>query len=87
MWPDRVSNPGPLTYESGALPIALRSPATIFSVYIVHLKSQITYLFVKFCCSISIFLSSANLIYRSTDISKCFRGSLQLRDNQSRLYK
>ena len=27
MWPDRVSNPGPPTYESGALPIALRSPA------------------------------------------------------------
>ena len=26
MWPDRVSNPGPLTYESGALPIALRGP-------------------------------------------------------------
>ena len=26
MWPDRVSNPGPLTYESGALPIVLRSP-------------------------------------------------------------
>ena len=24
---DRVSNPGPLTYESGALPIALRGPA------------------------------------------------------------
>ena len=23
MLPDRVSNPGPLTYESGALPIAL----------------------------------------------------------------
>ena len=30
MLPDRVSNPGPLTYESGALPIALRGPA-IFS--------------------------------------------------------
>ena len=30
MWPDRVSNPGPLTYESGALPTALRGrpPAT-----------------------------------------------------------
>ena len=28
MWPDRVSNPGPLTYESGALPIALRGPAS-----------------------------------------------------------
>ena len=25
MLPDRVSNPGPLTYESGALPIAPRS--------------------------------------------------------------
>ena len=27
MLPDRVSNPGPLTYESGALPIALRGTA------------------------------------------------------------
>ena len=27
MLPDRVYNPGPLTYESGALPIALRGPA------------------------------------------------------------
>ena len=30
MLPDRVSNPGPLTYESGALPIALRGPAITF---------------------------------------------------------
>ena len=29
MWPDRVSNPGPLTYESGALPIVLRGPASM----------------------------------------------------------
>ena len=29
MFPDRVSNPGPLTYESGALPIALRGPAFV----------------------------------------------------------
>ena len=29
MLPDRVSNPGPLTDESGALPIALRGPAKI----------------------------------------------------------
>ena len=28
MLPDRVSNPGPLTYESGALPTALRGPAS-----------------------------------------------------------
>ena len=27
---DRVSNPGPLTYESGALPIALRGPLSYF---------------------------------------------------------
>ena len=27
MWPDRLSNPGPLTYELGALPTALRGPA------------------------------------------------------------
>ena len=36
MLPDRVSNPGPLTYESGALPIALRGPA-FYKVY----KSQV----------------------------------------------
>ena len=30
MLPDRVSNPGPLTYESGVLPIALRGPAVVF---------------------------------------------------------
>ena len=34
MLPDRVSNPGPLTYESGALPIALRGPA-----YICHCQN------------------------------------------------
>ena len=29
MWPDRVSNPGPLTYDSDALPTALRGPANL----------------------------------------------------------
>ena len=29
MWPDRVSNPGSLTYESGALPTVLRSLANM----------------------------------------------------------
>ena len=42
--------------------------------------------FAKIGCSIGIFLNSANLICRSTDISKYFRGSLRLRDNESRLY-
>ena len=40
----------------------------------------------KFGCATCIFLNSENLICRSTDISKCFRGSIQLRDNESRLY-
>ena len=47
MLPDRVSNPGPLTYESGALPIALRGPAAdgvmhvvlLFYVHGKHLRS------------------------------------------------
>ena len=34
MLPDRVSNPGPLTYESGVLPIALRGPAPIEEIQI-----------------------------------------------------
>ena len=35
MWPDRVSNPGPLTYESGTLPIALRGPAaSLYNPYL-----------------------------------------------------
>ena len=31
MLPDWVSNPGPLTYESDALSIALRGPAVVSS--------------------------------------------------------
>ena len=36
MLSDRVSNPGPPTYESGALPIALRGPAVGFLVTILN---------------------------------------------------
>ena len=42
--------------------------------------------FVKFGFTIGIFLNTAHLICQSTDISKCFRGSFRLRDNESRLY-
>ena len=38
MWPDRVSNPGPLTYESGALPTGLRCPTDIFSNFGTSVK-------------------------------------------------
>ena len=43
MLPDRVSNPGPLTYETGTLPTALRGPATILVVpayTMLHTKFQ-----------------------------------------------
>ena len=45
MLPDRVSNPGPLTYESGALPIALRGPATRF---LINQCQVITFLILKY---------------------------------------
>ena len=38
MLPDRVSNPGPLTYESGALPIALHGPAHRIIPYVINLS-------------------------------------------------
>ena len=48
MLPDRVSNIGPLTYESGALPIALRGPARYlicrmrsYMLYILHVQEDI----------------------------------------------
>ena len=37
MLPDRVSNPGPLTYESGALSIALRGPAIDYPLKHPHI--------------------------------------------------
>ena len=40
MWPDRVSNPGPLTYESGALPTALCGPAMMLVLTAVILKAM-----------------------------------------------
>ena len=36
MLPDRVSIPGPLTYESGALPIALRGPARFILSFLFY---------------------------------------------------
>ena len=41
MWPDRVSNPGPLTYESGALPTALRGPVAHMCVLCVNCPGTI----------------------------------------------
>ena len=38
MLPDQVSNTGPLTYESGALPIALCGPAKELSMLTFHAR-------------------------------------------------
>ena len=43
MLPDRVSNPGPLTYESGALPIALCDPATVLENHKINMVAQKVY--------------------------------------------
>ena len=40
----------------------------------------------KFGCSNCFFLNTTNLICQSSDISKCFSGSLRFRDNESGLY-
>ena len=40
MLPDRVSYPGPLTYESGALPIALRGPACSHGTLFVSVHAE-----------------------------------------------
>ena len=42
MWPDWVSNPGPLTYESGALPTALRRPAQFKGNISLHTGAILT---------------------------------------------
>ena len=48
MWPDRVSNPGPLTYESGALPTALRGlAAATRQPSIISRQYSITHIFTK----------------------------------------
>ena len=49
MWPDRVSNPGPLTYESGALPIALRGPA--HDVRLHRFSTEHMYMYILLCQS------------------------------------
>ena len=52
MLPDRVSNPGPLTYESGALPIALRGLASsvVFILWVLHRYTCISYYLINVSC-------------------------------------
>ena len=65
---------------------AISPLSTIFSIYLltsgVKLHIHLLNVVVRFI----VFLNSANLICRGTDISKYSRESLGLRDNESRLY-
>ena len=46
MLPDRVSNPGPLTYESGALPIAPHGPACQMEITLLTEHDQQGYSYI-----------------------------------------
>ena len=65
MWPDRVSNPGPLTYESGALPTALRGPAD-------NNRKETSYMTIKciFCFGMLLFPSFFKSLIHSIDVHK-----------------
>ena len=71
--------------EEKLLPRSNFSSFPQYFQYISNFKSPITYTFVKYDCSNYVFLNSANLICWSTDISKYFRESLGIRDNESGL--
>ena len=60
--------------------------STIFSVYLYFQESNYIFIYEMWLFELFFFLKSANLICRDTDISKYFRGSPGLRDNESRLY-
>ena len=53
MLPDRVSNPGPLTYESGALPIALRGPAAAVVIGALRVYFLIWIKYGSKCCAVT----------------------------------
>ena len=60
--------------------------STIFSVYLYFQDSNYIFICEMWLFDLSFFLNSANLICRDTDISKYFRESLGLQDNESPLY-
>ena len=59
--------------------------STIFSIYFQLQESNYIYICKMWLFDL-FFHNSANLICRSTDISKYFRESLGIRDNESQLY-
>ena len=75
MLPDRVSNPGPLTYESGALPMALRGLVKslccdLTHEHLINATIQICICMTKVLSSISTSLVVLNLKYFESKRSK-----------------
>ena len=58
----------------------------IFSIYLLTSGVKLHIYLLNAVVRFIVFLNSANLICRGTDISKHSRESLGLRDNESRLY-
>ena len=56
------------------------------SAYLYFQESNYIFICEMWLFDLSFFLNSENLICRDTDISKYFKESLGLRDNESRLY-
>ena len=57
MWPDRVSKPGPLSYESGALPTALCGPASLINTVLIllcHVIYNLSEIKAIFCLSVNL---------------------------------
>ena len=67
MWPDRVSNPGPLTYESGALPTALPGPAlpseTARHIWLPLRLSVISDVLSRLLCLVNSFLQRLSVCF------------------------
>ena len=67
MLPDRVSNLGPLTYESGTLPIALRGPAGLLLLKINQCGMNVCILLIFHCldvkfCLVNFYIKCINVV-------------------------
>ena len=75
MLPDRVSNPGPLTYESDALPIALCGPA-LLSLTVLTKSISVIFLPKKKCGAFAVqklaFALQKSLTFFSAKKWQCF---------------
>ena len=77
MLPDRVSNPGPLTYESGVLPIALRGPANKCDTVLLCIQGSVRYAKPLFISWVNYFPPTCRLnlidpFFRLEGIHPCF---------------